>query len=313
MGAQPGANGLHGQRLRRDRTQGDQVAPDGHVGVSVAPGVSQAHDLSVRHDDPPGPLYVQEKGVHRTVHPEELQAAPGQGAALDLGPGLKGNQPAVDHAPGNALSLPLRAEPSQVGGDEVGGAGIDGHAVGPAGAPCAPQLRLIVPGEQAFGVAVVGGQIRNEPGLEETAGRRVVAPGDPGQGGADGAPVADGAPGTPGSEGPFGGQVPEAGTGTGERRKGGAVGVLAPAGKPVERRAGEGQLGRRRRWRLRRRTRGKTRHQRRRKQPQGRPDSQYPGTTCPGVEAGLSQDCGWRPASSWDHGTRYPGQRSRNR
>ena len=83
-------------------------------------------------------------------------------------------------------------------------------------------------------MAGAGGRRRTEPGLEETAGGRGAAPGDPGQGGADGAPVADGAPGAPGPEGPLGGQVPEAGTGTAERRKGGAVGVRAPAGKPVE-------------------------------------------------------------------------------
>ena len=141
--------------------------------MAVASGEAQAYDASILHDDPARPLDVQEKGVDGVVHPQDLQAAPSEGAGLDLGTALQGHELAAADAPGDVAALPIAAKTAEVDQHQIAGTAINGHLVRTVPAPRSPQFGLVIPGEQALRIAVAKHQVRREPGLEEMAGHGV--------------------------------------------------------------------------------------------------------------------------------------------
>ena len=247
---------------------------------------------------------MQKESVDGIIHPQKLEAAPRKRTAVDGGALGVGNEPAAGDPPDDALLVALDAEAAEIDVDEVAGPGVDGHAIAPAGSPGAAQLGFVIAGEQPFGPAVAGGQVRPEPVFEEPPRGAVVAPVEASGRGTDGPPMGHRASDAAGAERPPAGKLAETSTGPYQGRHGGAVRVLPPTGKPVEGNRRQGQLpGRGLRWfrpggfRLGKKRAGtEERSQRQRRQ------RRTPNRGCPWQQGSSSGRCFW-----------CCGQRSRSR
>ena len=70
--------------VRRERADLDQIAADRPVGLAVLAGVADPDQRAVVEADLARALDLQEELGDRVVDPEQLEAAPGQRAGVDL-------------------------------------------------------------------------------------------------------------------------------------------------------------------------------------------------------------------------------------
>src|SRR5690606_17589806 len=117
--------------------------------------------------EPPRALDLQEEEVDRVGRPGELEPAAGEGALLDLAAAREGNESAALDLAGDPLALEVRTEEAEIDRDELGRTAIDRHRAGGRGRPASGELRLVVAGEEAFRLAVVGDRDGRQRRLEE--------------------------------------------------------------------------------------------------------------------------------------------------
>src|SRR5215831_20850251 len=84
----PIADCHHGRFGSREDTPLNQQPPDRDIRLSVLPVVTDPHGAAIPEPDPARALDLEKKRVDRVVDPEELKAAPGERAILDLSPGI---------------------------------------------------------------------------------------------------------------------------------------------------------------------------------------------------------------------------------
>ena len=101
MRLEPGLDRRQRDLLAGEHADLDQIAPDRAIGMAVLAGVADPDQRAVVELDLAGALDLQEELVDRVVDPEQLQAAVGQRAGLDVGARVVGHElaaldPAID-------------------------------------------------------------------------------------------------------------------------------------------------------------------------------------------------------------------------
>src|SRR6185437_6815528 len=165
---QPGANGLHGNRLAGQDAQPDQPGADGAVGSAVLRRIRHANRCAIVERNPTRTLDVKKENRDRIVAIEEH--ARRRRKFVELGPRRIGNQMLVADASGDAFSLPLRPERAKIRTDEVARRGIDRRLIRVMARPAALQQRLVIACDEGFAANFEGGKM-----IFEEFSRRILS------------------------------------------------------------------------------------------------------------------------------------------
>ena len=120
MGREPGADRGERHLIPRHLAAFDEEPADRHIGAPVLPVEADIDQRAVAEPHPAGALDRQHEGIDRIIDPEEGEIEPVERAALDLGAGLIGPEPSIDHPAGDALAAPIGAEEPELDRDEIG-------------------------------------------------------------------------------------------------------------------------------------------------------------------------------------------------
>src|SRR6185436_5583536 len=145
--------------------------------MAVLPRIADPHLSPFGEADASGPLDLQEEGVDRIVHPDQLQTAPGQRALLDRLAVGERDQRAVLYPAGDPAPFEVLAEGAEIDAHQLRRPAVERDVVALGLLPAALEEGLVIPGEESLSSIAslrMGGQ-RTEPALETGPGRQVVA------------------------------------------------------------------------------------------------------------------------------------------